>query len=53
MKGSFWQSSSVAQLIVQTVGLSMIVRGSGDTAMQVNSDRHSDDVVQGSAKFPG
>jgi len=53
MKGEVRQSSSLAQLIVQMVGLSMIVRGSGDTAVQVKADGHCDDAVQGSANPSG
>jgi hypothetical protein len=53
MSGLAWQSSSVAQAIVQMAGLVMIVRGSGETAKQENVSRQSASAVQGSAKLDG
>jgi len=53
MRGLFVQSLSALQVMVQMLGLSMTVRGSGETARQVNSDTHSDDCVQGKPKSPG
>jgi hypothetical protein len=53
MRGWLRQSSSVLQLIVQMVGLSMTVRGSGETAVQVNSVGHCPNGVQGSPNSIG
>jgi hypothetical protein len=47
------QSSSVAQVAVQMLGLSMIVRGSGDTGRHWKYDRHCEVAVHGSPKSPG
>jgi hypothetical protein len=39
--------------MVQTFGLVILVRGSGETDRHTNADRHSVDSVQGSPRFPG
>jgi len=53
MNGLAWQSSSLSQAMVQMVGLLMIVRSSGDTAMQESDATQSDGLAQGSANWPG
>jgi len=47
------QSSSIVQVVVQMLGLSMMVRSSGVTAVHLSEVAHSESPLQGSPKFAG
>ena len=53
MAGMPRQSASLAQVCEQMLGLSMTVRGSGDTGRHEKNDRHCEESVHGNPNSPG
>jgi len=53
ISGCPMQSSSIVQVVVQMLGLSMMVRSSGVTAVHLSEVAHSESPLQGSPKFAG